>query len=159
MLVHIIVYILMILSIDLFHILYKKYKNFYLKRQIKIEKSYGMADDELSTIEDVTSKFPIIVYSLAVILGGFLFNFVDKQFFESNNFFHVLTVNIELTLIILFFFLSIGSVVNIIKNALMFIKGFRNAMIKQKNRSETISNNVEDENDLVDEEIDEDIEE
>lgn len=133
MLFHIISFIILLISIDVYYILYKKYKTLFLKRQNNIERQLGMSEEELSTYEDVTSPLPTIVYALAVIIGGVYFNFINKDIFEgSTSFFSILFTNFEIVLLALFAFLSVSVLIKYIKDIISFFIAFKNNLVKSK---------------------------
>ena len=124
MISHVVSYILMILSIDLFYIVNKKYKEFFLKRQNKIEEKFGIADENKSKLEDVFSLAPTITYGIITVVCGFYFNFIEKDIFKSTSFFSILLTNVEMIALLTLICFNVGILIKYFRNLVCFIKGF-----------------------------------
>ena len=133
---HVIIFILSLISIDVFFIIYKGIKILELKRIHLNEKNNGFKEDEYTKLEDIQKKWPIIIYGIMAIIGSFYINFINTDFLVDS-FVTDFVFNIELNLLPVLICLSFSIIWKYIQNVILFFKGFKTGvMIDEENEEE-----------------------
>lgn len=140
---HIIIFIISILSIDLFNIAYKAYKKLWLKRINFAEKNKEVKEEELTTYEDVVDKKIPIIYGASAVLSSIYINFLYPNQMNQG-FFGNLIINFEYVLLPLLIYITCSIVWGYIKGVFDFIKGVKQSFDIEEDDSDSDSNLDED---------------
>ena len=124
MLGRIIIFIISILSIDLFYIVYKLYKKLWLKRVNFAEKNKGLPPEEFTQYEDVIDKKLPIIYGICAIIISFYINFINTEQM-NNGFLENLLTNFESIALPILIYITCAIIWSYIKGIFNFIKGVK----------------------------------
>ena len=122
------IFVINLISIDLFYILYKQYKKLEIKRINTYEKKMGLNDDELTSYESIISKAPNMIYSISAIVMGVYVNFINTSIYTSNSFIFMLKTSFSYIMLPLLVFLTFKVIYRYIKGFIMFFIGFKRGL-------------------------------
>jgi hypothetical protein len=123
----ILIFGLSLLSIDVYNILYKAYMKIWLKRINLTEKTQGFENEQLTTLEDISSDKPTIIYGLSSIFVSFYVVFFSDML--TGTFFENVLTNFEAVILPLLIYLSFSVIWKYIKGFFDFAKGFKESLV------------------------------
>lgn len=126
MLSYVLVSLIPLFFVDLFWVLYTRFKKFQLKRVNDLQRKKGFEENELSTYEELLDRKQLLIYAactLIVIIINNILLFTGTSYLEETmfSFFKEECIGI-LTLYLAI--LTFGVLFRYAKNIILFIKGF-----------------------------------
>ena len=126
MLSYVLVSLIPLFFVDLFWVLYTRFKKFQLKRVNDLQRKKGFEENELSTYEELLDRKQLLIYAactLIVIIINNILLFTGTSYLEETMFSFLKEECIGILTLYLAI-LTFGVLFRYAKNIILFIKGF-----------------------------------